>query len=188
MTTTLVTPTHVASYSILPLQVPTTQGSPNESRHYLYVRPHDPKEPDADSPRSLFTASIPIDSTEAHYRALFSLQKFGGVRVERVVFASSRPSRKAAVAGTHSSKNRKRKRTASENAPADAAELPDVWERTVHRSGSSAIVVFVDRISMEVAWRNIKKMIKSGEAPVWSVNLEGKIPVLGSNREWLSSC
>jgi len=109
--------------------------------------------------------------------------------VERVVFASSRPTRKAAVAGTHSGKNRKRKRAASEDVPADtadAAELPDVWERTVHPSGSSAVIVFVDRTSKEVAWRNIKKVIKSGEAPVWGVDLGGKTPVLGSNRKWIS--
>lgn len=174
------TPSTIADYAVLPLQIPPTASYPTESFHYIYLRPHDPKMPDVDSPRSLFVVNVPIDSAEQHFRSLFAAQKFGGVRVDRVDFDNSRPAKKAIVPAPSSTKKRKRETLD----PVGGGEvLPKIWDRTIHRSGSSAVVVFVDRPSMEVAWKGIRKAAKARESISWGQEIDSKVPALGSKRE-----
>jgi len=100
--------------------------------------------------------------------------------VERVTFGSSRPVRKPTTAGI-AGRNKKRKRQNLKN-EADIAELPQIWDRPIHRSGSSAVIVLVDRPSRETAWKGIRKCIKDGVALLWPYDEGMKIPSLGSKR------
>src|SRR5699024_6384979 len=54
----------IAGYTVLPVQLPPTPAFPKPATHYLYLRPHEPRIPDPDSPRSLFIVNTPIDTTE----------------------------------------------------------------------------------------------------------------------------
>ncbi|KAK5256237.1 hypothetical protein LTR16_003724, partial [Cryomyces antarcticus] len=78
-------PLKVADYTVLPLAVPPLPTYPKQTIHYLYLRQHNPKVADADTPRSLFLVNVPIDTTEAHIRSLFADQ-LGGARVEYAEF------------------------------------------------------------------------------------------------------
>ena len=81
--------------------------------------------------------------------------------------------------------SRKRKR-GSEGGKEDelAEELPKIWDRELHRSGSTAVVVLVDAKSVESVFKAIMKLHKKKEAkwPIWGEGAEGKVPDLGSAR------
>lgn len=178
MTTTSNAPTPLGDYVVIRLQTQL------KIHHYIYIRPHNPKEPDPDSFRSLFIVNVPVDSTEEHFRSLFSTQLLGGARVERVGFASSRPVKRTA-GGLEASfgKNKKRKRESSDNS-LGVAELPETWNRVIQRSGSSVAVVFVDRPSMDAAWKAIQRAHKSSTVAVWGERTEGRVSPLGSKRKF----
>jgi len=175
-------PTQVFDYLVVPLEIDNSDTFTSNSRHYMYARPHDPKEFDPDSPRSLFVVNVPIDSTEVQFRSFFSSQGLGGARVERVTFGYSRPAKKSNnTTDTLASRNKKRKRQNLEDEE-KAVEFLQTWDRPIHRSGSSAIIVFVDGPSKEIAWRGIRKSIKDSSALLWPSDMEKKIPLLGSKR------
>ena len=94
-------PLHIATdYLILPLSIPPhTPSYPSPTTHYIYLRPHVPKIPDRDTPRSIFVLNIPIDSTTSSIRALFATQ-LGGSRVERVDFDGSTTTTSTAESGS----------------------------------------------------------------------------------------
>lgn len=167
-------PTTTGEYHILLLQISAPAAYPTPSTHYLYIRTHQPKLPDAKSPRSLFIVNVPIDATEHHFRSLFA-EQLGGSRVESVEFETTRPTKSAKQ--TPAQSGRKRKRRSDEDDT--AARLPEVWDREVHRSGSAAIVVFVDEPSMQIALKNVKKTAKARNELVWGQGLEGRLPALG---------
>jgi len=170
-------PTTTGDYHILPLQISAPAAYSTPSTHYLYIRTHEPKIPDARSPRSLFVVNVPIDATEDHFRSLFA-EHLGGSRVENVEFETTRPTKSAMSKQTSAQSGRKRKRRSDEDAT--ATQLPTVWDREVHRSGSAAIVVFVDEPSMQVALKSVKKIAKARTSLVWGQGLEGRLPALGS--------
>ncbi|KZF24260.1 hypothetical protein L228DRAFT_266609 [Xylona heveae TC161] len=196
-------PLQISDYLILPVSLPplscmTKVAGPDAVYHFLYVRPHEPKVPTPTAERSLFVVNVPIDATEAHFRALFA-DHLGGGRVESVEFEGRRSESKGNVApmvaeGGLSVSGKKRKRGGQEDDaalmammrdPAAAVDLPDTWDRQLHRSGSSAVVTFVDRASMDLALKAIKKSRKSGQAKiVWGEGVEGtgKVPELGIHR------
>ncbi|TKA76693.1 hypothetical protein B0A49_04130 [Cryomyces minteri] len=178
-------PLNVADYTVLPLAVPPLPTYPKQTTHYLYLRQYNPKVADADTPRSLFLVNIPIDTTEAHIRSLFADQ-LGGARVEYAEFEGARSSRKttAPVAPSVPAKGRKRKRGQDGGGEdeEDVAKLPETWDRELRRSGSTAVVVFVDRASAEMALKEARRAAKGGKEVVWGKGVEGKVPVLGSAR------
>lgn len=69
-------------------------------------------------------------------------------------------------------------------------ELPGVWDRVVHRSGGTAVVVFVDRASMEMAVRAVQKLAggkaagkKDGRGVTWGEKVSGDVPEMGMSRK-----
>jgi len=72
--------------------------------------------------------------------------------------------------------SKKRKRVEEEDA---AMELPPSWDRDIQRSVSAAIVIFVDKPSMEVALKHVKRAAKTRTELLWAQS-EDRLPALGS--------
>ena len=178
----------IGEYVILPVSIPPTPAYPKNTTHTLYLRPHAPKIPTPSDERSLFIVNVPIDSTAAHFRAVFAAL-VGAGKVEDVTFDHERkaavPSKEVAVVGKAS---KKRKRGPEAAADGAATELPQIWDRELRRSGSTAVVVFVDAKLVELVLKAVRKLHKSSkkekESPwlVWGEGLEEKLPKLGSAR------
>ncbi|KAL4784511.1 ribosomal RNA-processing protein 7-domain-containing protein [Aspergillus varians] len=180
----------IAGYIVLPLNLPTTPSFPTPATHYLYLRAHEPRIPDPDTPRSLFLVNIPIDTTETHLRHLFGTQLSSG-RVERVDFESARTGKKndTLVQGTTIAKSKKRKRVTADELETmlDEVSLPSTWDRPLQHSGSHAVVVFVDKASMEASLKAAKKASRKSStgSPVitWGEGIdESRVPELGLQR------
>ncbi|KAJ5580168.1 uncharacterized protein N7459_006153 [Penicillium hispanicum] len=177
----------VAGYTTLPLQLPPTSAFPISATHYLYLRPHEPRIPDPDSPRSLFIVNTPIDTTEVHLRHLFGKQLSAG-RVERVDFEDV-PTKKGGIAAatesniSHRSKKRKRVTADDLQGQLDGISFPSTWNRQLQKSGAHAIVVFADKPSMEASLKAAAKAAKKGTTIVWGDGIpEDRIPPLGLQR------
>lgn len=189
-TTMAQVPLEISGYFVLPLNLPPQRSFPTPGTHYLYLRPHEPKLPTEDAPRSLFLVNVPFDATELHMRHLFGTQ-LGGGRVERVDFEGARSKSKPAVAPpVQTKRGKKRKRAEIQSMDeVEGAELPEGWDRELHNPGSTAVVVFVDRASMEASLRAAKKAAKGGKEIVWGQGVEEKLPRLGSERKfWKHWC
>ncbi|KAF2450635.1 hypothetical protein P171DRAFT_426966 [Karstenula rhodostoma CBS 690.94] len=186
------TPTAVADFAILPLTPPTQPGlapSCADAKHYLYIKAHAPAIATESTARSLFLANVPIDASEANLRALFA-EQLGGARVESVEFDASVP---AEVAHKHfnpaevkggkndgaESRGKKRKREEGGKAKKsdmvaegvledDDSALPRVWSASVRRSGSGAVVVFLDKASMRGALKEVHAAVKLGKEIRWT--------------------
>lgn len=176
----------IGDYTVLPLTITPSSTSPKPTTHSLYLRPHAPKIPTEDDSRSIFVVNVPVDSTPAHFKAVF-VSLIGPGRFESVTFEHEKqqtnaPSQAIEVAGK---KGKKRKR-AEEDLPEADTQLPPVWDRELRRSGSTATVVLVDEKSAEAALKAVRKLHKSSEKgakwPVWGEGVEGKVPALGSAR------
>ncbi|KAA8645569.1 putative ribosomal small subunit assembly protein [Aspergillus tanneri] len=181
-------PQEIAGYTVLPILLPEIPGFAEPATHYLYLRPHEPRIPDIDTPRSLFVVNAPIDTTELHLRHLFGTQLSAG-RVERVQFESVLTNKTGGMqAATHGniSKNRKRKRVTVDDLQSqlDDIELPSTWNQQLQKSGAHAIVVFVDKPSMEASLKAAKKVAKrkDGGRIVWGEGVEDRLPKLGLQR------
>lgn len=182
-------PTEISEYTILQLSLPLLPSFPTPAKHYLYIRPHAPKDPDACTPRSLFLVNIPIDSTKENLRHLLSTQLgLPSGRIEDVQFENDRRKLKS-VAGPQipvlpakpvKRKDRKRKREAKEGVPELDSAPPETWDRDIQKSGSNAVVVFVDRTSMLAAFQAVQKTHKSKSALAWEDGFAEKAPPLGS--------
>lgn len=175
----------IGEYSILPVSIPETSAYAVKAVHSIYVRPHAPKIPTPSDARSLFLVNVPIDSTEQHIRSIFS-SLLGAGRFETVIFENERQNAPL-IAETkvvqQSAKNKKRKHADAVVDGAEAAEdaLPKAWDRSLHRSGSTAVAVLADARCVEHALKAIKKANKSGEYPIWGAGVNS-VPALGSSR------
>ena len=182
--------TEVADFTVLAIDLPALPSFPHATTHYLYIRRPDPQLPHPDSPRSLFVANVPIDATSLHFRELWA-NHLGGYRVESVEFEEEYK-KSIAMAGantteptTSGKKIKKRKRSqvdSDEQIENEATLLPKPWDRELRRSGSTATVVFVDRVSAEAAIKAVKKAAKARQTISWGQNLGGRLPVFGSGR------
>ena len=177
----------MAGYTVVPVQLPPTPTFPKPATHFLYLRPHEPRIPDPDSPRSLFLVNVPIDATELHLRHLFSKQLSAG-RVEKVHFEAV-PTKKNTKTQGSSSKKRKRVTADDLQSQLDSFELPSTWDRQLQKSVSHAIVVFVDRPSMEASLKaatkassSKKNTCKTSGEIVWGAGIEDRLPSLGLSR------
>lgn len=175
-------PKTVADFTILPLTLPTLSGLPEQctaAKHYLYVKPHAPSIPTAIDEKSLFIANIPIDATEANLRALF-VDQLGGSMVERVEFDASVPAQpmhkrwKTDKPGKPDGEKRGKKRKRNDEALVaegviedEDSALPSIWPGELRRSGSGAIVVFVDKRSARGAFKAIYKAVKANTPIHW---------------------
>jgi len=188
-------PAKVGDFYVFPVALPVLPSFPHEATHYFYIRPHQPKIPNAVTPRSLFLVNIPIDSTEVHLKHLFSTQLgLGPGKIAEVQFLDEEgPERTPAISSigfveppaSAASKSKKRKRGSSvdEAPPPLDPLLPPAWDRTVHKFGTNAVLVFVDRRSMELALYSARRARKETRKIVWGEGIEGKVPALGSQRE-----
>lgn len=155
----------------MPVQLPAPPALSNPSTHFIYLRRHEPRMPDPDSPRSLFVVNLPIDTTEFHLRHLFGTQLSAG-RVERVdfddaPFANKKhtlpPTTQGNLVPARTSKKRKRETSDELQSLLDQVGLPSTWDRQLQRSGARAVVVFVDKPSMEAS---LKAAIRCSGAAV----------------------
>jgi ribosomal RNA-processing protein 7 len=175
------TPKTVAEFTVLSLTLPPLSGLPEhckDAKHYIYVKPHAPSIPTATDERSLFIANIPIDATESNLRALFADQ-LGGSMVERVEFDSPIPAQpmhkrwktdKPEKGGENRGKKRKRNEEAlvAEGVVEDEdSALPSIWPGELRRSGSGAVVIFVDKRSARGAFKEICKVVKDSRVIHW---------------------
>jgi hypothetical protein len=110
-------------------------------------------------------------------------------RVERVEFHDSPAKRSVLPTNNYESintktNNRKRKRLTADDLRNElqAISLPQTWDRKLHKSGSRAIVVFVDRLSMESSLKAAKKAAKNSTKIVWGDGIEDRLPPLGPQR------
>ncbi|KAJ4358101.1 uncharacterized protein N0V89_002680 [Didymosphaeria variabile] len=183
-------PTSVAEFSILPLTLPTYPGLPSsctDAKHYLYVKAHAPAICTESTARSLFLANVPIDASEANLRALFA-EQLGGARVESVEFDASVPAEvshkhfkvkeveeKDGKKDARPDRGTKRKREegkgramVAEGVIADGeSALPRIWSSAARKSGSGAVVVFLDKASMRGALKEVQKVVKDHAAIHW---------------------
>lgn len=177
----------VGEYAILPITLPATTSYSKEAVHSIYVRPHAPKIPTPADSRSLFLVNVPVDSTEQHIRAIFT-SLVGAGRFETVVFESERSTAPVintlpGVTVTAVQKSKKRKQNDVVEAEKDTSALPQVWNRSIHRSGSTAVAVLADEKSVELALKAIRKAVKTGDYPVWGEGVKSKkVAELGSAR------
>jgi ribosomal RNA-processing protein 7 len=171
-------PTQVLDFTVLPLQRPALPSYPKATTHYLYLRANAPKVPTADTPREFFLVNVPVDATEEHIKALFA-EHLGGVRLVSVDFEDARASKgiKAPVA-----QGKKRKRGLEDGEREEIGQLPQTWDRQLHRSGATAVVRCVDKPSADVALREAKKAAKGGKEIIWGDGVEAKVPPLGHAR------
>ncbi|KAF2030506.1 hypothetical protein EK21DRAFT_65208 [Setomelanomma holmii] len=175
-------PKTVAEFTILPLTLPTLSGLPEQCKdpkHYIYVKPHMPSVPTITDERSLFVANVPIDATETNIRTLFA-DKLGGSRVERVEFDAAIPAQtmhkrwKTDKAEKKDNEQRGKKRKRNEEALVaegviedEDSALPSIWPGELRRSGSGAIVVFVDKSSARGAMKEIQRAVKESRSIHW---------------------
>ncbi|PSK48603.1 Ribosomal RNA-processing protein 7 [Elsinoe australis] len=175
-------PTPIQDYSVLPLTLPSVPSFPHPTTHNLYIRPHSPKDTASGDPTtSLFLVNLPISTTPPHIRHLFTTH-LGAYRISSITFDTHGP-----APSTASKSSRKRKRGAASAASADDLEAqhpwPQVWDRALHPSGSTAVVTFVDAASASGAMGAVRKASKArAPLPFFAGEVEGKVPALGVAR------
>lgn len=177
-------------FAALPVQMPPLPSFPSAAVHEIRVRRNAPKLPTANDSRSLFLKNIPSDSTEPHFRAVFS-ELVGPGRFESIAFEGDDAAALAidpaqAVAVTGYAKKRKRADVEEEERrEEEAAQLPAIWTRKLQRSSSTATVLLADEKSVQVVLKAIAKLQKSRKYPVWGAGLADEVPALGA--QWVSS-
>lgn len=85
---------------------------------------------------------------------------------------------------TKKGKKRKRGSEAGGIDRREEAALPPVWDRELQTNGLTAVVIFVDRASMDAALKAVKALRKEKRDPVWGEGLDSKVPKLGSASEY----
>ena len=183
-------PLQVAGYNVLPLSLPPLPSFPNQATHYLYFAPHKPKIPTPTASRSLFLVNVPFDATEPHIKHLLSAQiGLPAGRIEDVQFANQRRKggngEEAKTKQGQKGKKRKRGSDGTDLNDAEGSALPSTWDRDLQYNGLTAVVLFVDRASMDTALKAAKALRKERIEPVWGEGIGNKIPALGS-ASWFS--
>lgn len=179
------------SFAILPIRLPSTPSYPQTAIHEVRVRRNAPKIPTANDSRSLFLKNIPSDSTEPHFRAVFT-ELVGAGRFESIAFEDEAksslpvdPAQATKIQGFV----RKRKRGDVEAEEREreeaAAQLPQIWSRRLQRSSSTAIVLLADEKSVQLVLKAIAKAHRTKKYPSWGANLADEVPSLGSS--WIAS-
>lgn len=176
----------IAGFLALPITLRSHIASSPDAVHYLYLKAHEPKEADEDAARSLFLVNIPITTTPQHLKHLFTTQLAGG-RIEEIRFSEDGVGKSVVAAGSGRSRKRKRMTAEEIEAGLDKYHLPQIHERTLHTSGSAAVVVFVDKPSMDLALKSARKAIKTGQKIVWGEGIEDELPPLGLKRYQLAN-
>ncbi|KAG6016603.1 hypothetical protein E4U54_000996 [Claviceps lovelessii] len=178
-------------FAILPIRMPPMPSFPHSAIHEVRVRPNAPKIPTANDSRSLFLKNIPSDSTEPHFRAVFT-SLVGAGRFETMTFDDEAkpvlpvdPAQAIKVQGF--AKKRKMMDVEAEERQREEEEsqLPQIWTRQLHRSSSTAIVLLADEKSVQLVLKAIAKVHKSKKYPVWGEKLADEVPSLGPT--WIAT-
>ncbi|KAK3985934.1 ribosomal RNA-processing protein 7-domain-containing protein [Cladorrhinum sp. PSN332] len=194
-------PLTIGDFSVLPISIPPTTSYPKPTTHHLYVRRNTPKIPTSNDSRSLFVTNVPIDSTEAHFRALFA-SLVGAGRFESITFESSNrkdaahrlstssdpsslldaavPVSSARLLQAHSNKKRKASELESSNDSLNSILLPQTWTRHLHASGGSAVILLADSNSVASVLKAISKLSTSKSKtipPTWPTSLPSVKPL-----------
>jgi ribosomal RNA-processing protein 7 len=179
------------TFTILSVRLPPAPSFPIAATHEIRVRRNAPKIPTEDDSRSLFLKNIPADSTETHFRALFT-DLVGAGRFESIAFEDETKEALAVAPALATKVNgfaKKRKRTDVEDderaREEEAARLPETWTRRLHRSSSTAIVLLADEKSVQLVLKAITKLQKTRKYPVWGNNVEDDASFLGP--AWISA-
>lgn len=175
------TPREVGGCIALPLKLSKTDAFPTGATHYLYLRPHDPQVPDEETPRSLFLVNIPTSATAQSLKYLISTQLEGG-RVEKIHFAPDDASGKAVPVASKSSRKRKRMSAEEIEAGLDSYTLPKVFDSQINSSGSTAVVVFVDKPSLDLTLKAARRVAKTAQPITWDETAGSGITPLGLRR------
>ena len=176
----------IPGYTILPLSLPPLTSFPLPATHYLYIAPHEPKLPTPNAARSLFLINVPFDATEAHLKHLFSTQLgLSHGRIEDVQFAADKRQVRSSEASSSTTsdrrgKKRKRPQHVGPTEEIDAVGLPQIWDRSLQINGGTAVIVFVDRPSMDAAFRAAKRARKENKGITWEAGFDHPPPELGS--------
>jgi ribosomal RNA-processing protein 7 len=100
--------------------------------------------------------------------------------VDRVEFEGARTGKKVTAPVTSKSGKKRKRGTEGE---AKAVELPEMWDRSVGRSGNTCVVVFVDAAAAELGLKEVKKAVKGAKEIVWGNEAGEKVPALGAASE-----
>ncbi|KAM0526389.1 hypothetical protein ACHAPS_003842 [Verticillium nonalfalfae] len=173
-------------FTVFPIQMPAVPSCPITAIHEIRLRRNTPKIPTAIDGRSLFLKNIPVDASEAHFRAVFS-HLVGPGRFESIAFEGERRRRlelNPASAAKISALVKKRKRDEQEleehAREEESALLPETWTRRIHKSGGSAIVLMADEKSVDQVLKAIGKTKKKNKMPVWGEGVASDTPELGA--------
>lgn len=178
-----------AKFVILPVRMPPAPSYQHAALHEIRLRRNLSPVPSKDDRRSLFLKNIPTDSTEPHFRALFS-QLVGVGRFESISFDDDAPLSlevDPARAAKVTDMARKRKRADLEmksrqrERERKAARLPEIWARRLHKSSAAAVVLLADEESLRLVLKAIAKLRKTKKYPVWGQQLAPDTPPLGSS-------
>jgi hypothetical protein len=176
-------PKIVGGFTVLPVEFPASSVLSVPSKHYIYLKAHGPQFSDPDAARCLFIANVPVTATELHFKHLFGAQLAAG-RVERVDFSDSTTTSRTDRTKSEVQIGRKRKRVTEEDIQFELQlhQLPATWTSTFHPSSSHAVVVFVDRPSMEASLKAAKRAAKMSSRMILGGGIEDRVPGLGLQR------
>ena len=174
-------------FSILPIKVPAIPSYPETAIHEVRVLRNAPKIPTANDSRSLFLKNIPADSTEPHFRAVFT-QLVGAGRFESITFDDESrtllpidPAQATKLTGFAKKRKRGDVEAEEREREEEAAQLPQIWSRRVQRSSSTAIVLLADAKSVQLVLTSLAKLQKSKKYPSWGKDVSDDVPDLGSS-------
>ena len=85
-------------------------------------------------------------------------------------------------------KKRKRESEGGVSNRVNGMALPVTWDRDLQMNGLTAVILFVDRASMDAALKAMKIRRKDPLLPVWGEFVEAKVPCLGYSRSCCSVC
>lgn len=170
-------------FVVLPIAMQPCPSFPEAALHEVRIRRNAPKIAAANDSRSLFLKNIPVDSTEEHFRAVFT-QLVGAGRFEGITFedeSGAVHSYDPAQAVKINTIAKKRKRDDIEmeeqRKEQEGIRLPEIWTRRVLRSSSTAVVLLADEKSVQLVLKAIAKANKSKKYPVWDDELADVAPL-----------
>jgi len=184
-------PATIGDFSVLPISIPPLPAFPKAVLHFAYVSRSSSKLPTAEDARRLFITNIPVDSTQAHFRALF-VSLVGAGRFESIAFQDERKKSlpaeglqpaQATKLAAHSTKRKRDDVEAEAAKEEEAARMPEPWNRQLRRSGSTAVALLADAASVELVLKAVAKAHKTKKYPVWGKGLSDATPPLGF--QWL---
>ncbi|RKF54447.1 Ribosomal RNA-processing protein 7 [Erysiphe neolycopersici] len=178
-------------YTILNIIIPSIESFPQQCVHTMYLRPHQSKVPAENDSRSLFVVNVPIDSTSSHFRAIIGTL-IGPGRFQSASFENERrlvdPKKEKTPSSTTDIVGKKRKRAAELEKTQLEQDPPEIWDRKLSKSGSSAVLLLVDEKSVAKVLKAAKNQQKHKKTmknwPIWGENLSNTplVPSLGSAR------